>query len=269
MNKKIIDHHMHTNYSLDADPKATFKTYVDKAKTLGIERLIFTDHVDFDSPAEIFDTPIDYDLYIKDLNETAKNEQFQLSLGVELGYQPHLKERNKALTEAYPFEFVISSIHFCDGLDLYNGDFFKGKTQKEAYQRYFEICLEAAENYDGYDVFGHLDYIIRYGGYQNRRYNYTDHEETIEKILAAIIKNSKGMEINTSGIRYGLGMVHPTLEIMKAYKRLGGKIVTIGSDAHYTKDYYSGFDEALQLLKDAGFDEVTVFEQRKPKFIKI
>jgi histidinol-phosphatase (PHP family) len=130
MNPKLIDHHMHTNYSPDADPKATFKAYIDQAKKMGIERLIFTDHVDFDSIADIFDELIDYDRYIKDLNEIAKNEQFNVSLGVELGYQPHLKERNKAFTLKYPFEFVISSIHFCDGLDLYNGDFFKGKTQK-------------------------------------------------------------------------------------------------------------------------------------------
>ncbi len=260
---------MHTNYSPDADPKATFKSYIDQAKSMGIERLIFTDHVDFDSIADIFSNQIDYDQYIKDLNEVAEKEHFKLSLGVELGYQPHLKEQNKAFIEKYPFEFVISSIHFCDGLDLYNGDFFKGKTQKEAYQRYFEICLEAAENYDGYDVFGHLDYIIRYGGYENRRYKYEDHKKTIEKILKAIIKKGKGIEINTSGLRYGLGMVHPTLDIMKAYKRFGGKIVTFGSDAHYVKDYYAGFNEAMSLLKDAGFDEITVFEHRKPIFIKI
>jgi histidinol-phosphatase (PHP family) len=77
------------------------------------------------------------------------------------------------------------------------------------------------------------------------------------------------LEINTSGIRYGLGSVHPSLDIMKAYKRLGGKIVTFGSDAHYVKDYYFGFDEAIALLKKAGFDEITVFEKRKPIFIKI
>jgi len=62
-------------------------------------------------------------------------------------------------------------------------------------------------------------------------------------------------------------MVHPTLDIMKAYKRFGGKIVTFGSDAHYVKDYYAGFNEAMSLLRDAGFDEITVFEHRKPIFI--
>lgn len=269
MNPKIIDHHMHSNYSPDADPKATFRAYIEKARKMGISRLVFTDHVDFDSTSTLFDEPIDYDRYLKDLKQVEKEEKFPLSLGVEIGHQPHLNERNHAFLSAHPFEFVICSIHTGDGLDFYNGAFFKGKTQKEAYQRYFEICLETVENYEDYDIFGHLDYIIRYGGFRERRYVYEDHKETIEKILKTIIQKGKGIEINTSGLRYGLGMVHPTLDIMKAYKRLGGKIVTFGSDAHFVKDYYAGFDETIALLKEAGFDEIAVYEKRKPTFVKI
>ncbi|HAX03737.1 MAG: hypothetical protein A2Y45_08540 [Tenericutes bacterium GWC2_34_14] len=268
-NPNIIDSHIHTNYSPDADPKATFKSYVEKAKSMGISRLVFTDHVDFDSPAAIFDHPIDYDIYIKDMNKVMNETSFPLSLGVEIGYQPHLNQRLESFLSRYPFEFVICSIHVGDGLDFYNGDFFKGKTQKEAYQRYFDICLETVKTYDHFDVFGHLDYIIRYGGYEVRRYLYQDHQETIEEILKVLIEKGKGIEINTSGLRYGLGMVHPTLDIMKTYKKLGGKIITFGSDAHKINDYYAGFEEAISLLREAGFDEITVFEQRKPKFIKI
>lgn len=269
MNPYIIDQHMHTNYSPDADPNATFKAYVKKAKSMGISKLMFTDHVDIDSVAALFNDLIDYDAYIKDLKQVEKEENFPLSLGVEIGYQPHLNERLNEFLNKYPFEFVVCSIHSGDGLDFYNGDFYRGKTQKEAYQRYFEICLETVQNYDNFDVFGHLDYIIRWGGYETRAYNYDDHKETIEAFLKILIQKGKGLEINTSGIRYGLGMVHPSLDIMKAYKKLGGKIVTFGSDAHFVKDYYSGFDEVINLLKKAGFDEITVFENRKPKFIKI
>lgn len=269
MNPQIIDHHMHSNYSPDADPKATFLSYMEKAKTMGISRLIFTDHVDFDSPAAIFDNEIDYQEYLKDMKEVEKNTGFSLSLGVEIGYQPHLNHRLSSFLSQNPFEFVICSIHVGDGLDFYNGDFFVGKNQKQAYQRYFEICLETAKSYDDYDVFGHFDYIIRYGGYKHRSYRYDDHKETIELFLKEIIKKGKGLEINTSGLRYGLGDVHPSIEIMKTYKRLGGKIVTFGSDAHTVNDYYAGFNEALSLLKASGFDEITVFEKRKPIFIKI
>lgn len=269
MNPRIIDHHMHSNYSPDADSKATFRAYIERAKALGISRLVFTDHVDFDSPAGVFESQIDYDQYYIDLKHVEKQTGFPLSLGVEIGYQSHLNERMTQFLASHPFEFVICSLHVGDRLDFYNGDFFVGKTQKEAYQRYFEICLETAQSYDDYDVFGHFDYIIRYGGYEHKRYHYDDHKETIEAFLKEIIKKGKGLEINTSGLRYGLGDVHPTIDIMKTYKRLGGRIVTFGSDAHQVKDYYAGFEHALNLLKTSGFDEITVFENRKPIFIKI
>jgi len=269
MNPKIIDSHMHSNYSPDADPKATFEAYIEKAKRLGIKSLVFTDHVDFDSPAEIFTDMIDYDAYVKHLNEVKNTTDIQLLLGVEMGYQPHLHQRIDDFLSKYPFDFVIMSMHIGDGLDFYNGDFFKGKTQVEAYQRYFEIVLDSVRNYQNYDVYGHIDYIIRYGGYPNKRYLYETHKETISAILKEIIKHGKGIEINTSGLRYGLGLVHPYLELLKEYKALGGKIVTFGSDAHFVKDYYAGFEESIKLLKDAGFEYVTVYRNRKPEFIKI
>lgn len=269
MKSWIIDHHVHSQYSPDASKEATFLAYIQQAKAQGVKRLIFTDHVDIESVDSLFSEIIDYDVYHKALKEIALQEDFHVSLGVEMGYMPHVKDRMEAFVKQYPFEYVICSIHFCDGLDLYNGDFFKEKTQKEAYQRYFEICLDAVTNYDAYDVFGHLDYIIRYGNYENKRYVFEEYQEIIESILRVIIQKNKGIEINTSGLRYGLETTHPTLDLLKAYKRLGGKIVTFGSDAHHPKHYRYGLDQAITLLKAAGFDEIAIFENRKPTFIRL
>jgi len=269
MNPKIIDHHMHTWYSPDADQKATFKAYIQKAKSMGIEALVFTDHVDFDSPADIFLEDIDYDVYVKDLDQARLESQFDLRLGVEIGYQPHLNDRLNTFLSAYPFDFVICSIHIGDGLDFYTGEFFEGKTQREAYQRYFEIVLETVKNYDNFDVFGHIDYIIRYGGYDHKMYKYQDYKTIIDEILKVIVQKGKGIEINTSGIRYGLGVVHPLLDVLKSYKKLGGTIVTFGSDAHQVSDYYDGFKETIDLLKAAGFDKIAVYNQRKVELIDI
>jgi len=269
MNKKIIDHHMHTFYSPDADPMASMELYIKAAKEKGIEGIMFTDHVDYDFPVPIFDKMIDYDLYQKEIERLSKQENFKVLMGVEMGYQPHLKQRMTNFIKSYPFNFVICSIHVGDGLDFYNGDFFKGKTQAEAYRRYYEIVLEAVSHYDDYDVFGHLDYIIRYGGYENRSYRYEDYKEIIDEILSIIIKKGKGIEINTSGIRYGLGVLHPGIDLLKRYKELGGKIITFGSDAHKIKDYYMGFDDAKKMLIEAGFEYITIFKDRKPEFVKI
>jgi len=269
MNEKIIDHHMHTNYSPDADPKATMELYIKKAKEKGIDGVMFTDHVDFDFPMPIFDEMIDYKLYQEEIKRVSKNENFKVFMGVEIGYQPHLNQRINAFLSEYPFDFVICSIHVGDGLDLYNGDFFKGKTQSEAYLRYYEIVLEAVKSYDNYDVFGHIDYIIWYGGFGDRSYQLKDYAHIIDEILKTLIEKGKGLEINTSGFRYGLGVLHPGIDLLKRYKALGGKIITFGSDAHKVKDYYDGFEEAKKMLIEAGFEYITVFQNRKHQFVKI
>lgn len=63
--------------------------------------------------------------------------------------------------------------------------------------------------------------------------------------------------------------IEPDIEIFKMYKALGGKLVTIGSDAHDTAFLGHGMNEALSMLKGIGFDSYTVFENRKPIEIAI
>lgn len=267
MNNRFIDHHMHTRYSPDADPLASFETYLKEAQNHKLKGLMFTDHVDMDTPETLFHDLIDYNVYAADLKTLRKKAQIPLYMGVEVGYQPQLKEALNAFLNAHAFDFVIASIHVGDNKSFYEGDFFKDKTDDEAYKRYFEICLEMVENYDNYDVFGHLDYIIRYG--ENKTYRYEDYAFLIDKILKTIINKGKGIEINTSGLRYNLNTMHPSLTLLKRYKALGGNIITLGSDAHKVSDLQSAFDEALVILKEAGFTKVTEFKKRRPYFIDL
>ena len=102
-----------------------------------------------------------------------------------------------------------------------------------------------------------------------KKIDYDEFQEILDEILIQLIKKDKGIEINTSGIRYGLGMPHPNKEIIKRYKQLGGKIITMGSDAHKINDLGADFDVAGSILMDAGFQEISVFHNRTPDFVKI
>lgn len=269
MSLKLIDHHMHTQASPDADPNLSMEDYIRKAIECNYPGVMFTDHVDYDFAAPIFSEQIDYSQYYSQILKLRKQYNLPILMGVEMGYQPHLNAKIDALLNEFPFDLVILSIHMGDGLDLYNGDFFKGKTQNEAYMRYFEIVLDTVQNYENFDIFGHIDYIIRYGVFKNKIYDFDTFKPIITEILKIIIRNNKGIEVNTSGYRYGLGVTHPILELLKLYKSLGGKILTLGSDAHYLKDYQRDFDEALRLIRLAGFSEVTHFKNRKPYVVSI
>jgi len=268
MRDQLIDQHVHTNHSPDAQKDATMEAYIAKAKTMGKAGVIFTDHYDTDTPVALFETLPDYDAYTEKIKRLDEKDFF-VRMGVEIGYQAGLEAKLSAFLNRHPFDFVICSLHLGDGLDFYNGDFFKGKTQKEAYRRYFELVLDSVRRYDNYDVYGHLDYINRYGGYTDKRLDYENYKDLIDPILRTLVEKGKGLEINTSGLRYGLGASHPGLAILKRFKALGGTIITIGSDAHRCEDFYAGFNEAKRLIREAGFDRVAVFKNRKPTFVRL
>ena len=99
--------------------------------------------------------------------------------------------------------------------------------------------------------------------------DYNEFKPITDKILKALIEKEKGIEINTSGFKYGLNHTHPQFPIVKRYKELGGKIITVGSDAHRPEQITFKFDVAYRMLKEAGFDEISLFREKKPIFVKI
>lgn len=135
--------------------------------------------------------------------------------------------------------------------------------------KYFKEVLQNIKIYDEFDVYGHIDYIVRYGGYPEKVIKYKDYQEILDEILITLIQRGKGIEINTSGFRYGLNAPHPNQEILARYKNLGGKMITIGSDAHKTEDMCADFDKATEILKEMGYKEYAVFEKRKSKMIQL
>jgi histidinol-phosphatase (PHP family) len=258
---KYTDHHVHTSYSPDSE--ADIREYIVGAKKLGLDFVMFTDHVDFGTTDEMFMEHIDYGKYFGRMKLFQEECGFPVQVGVEIGYEKENKTEIEEFLASYPFDFVIGSIHYGDGKDFYLGDFFTGKDQNQAYQRYFEILHEMVENFDGFDVVGHLDYIIRYGPFDKRDYRYHDFSHIIDSILQRIIDKGKGIELNTSGHRGPLGTAFPKREVLERYRDLGGRTITIGSDAHFNQDYCSGIPEAMEHLKSLGFETVSSFRGRR------
>ena len=74
------------------------------------------------------------------------------------------------------------------------------------------------------------------------------HAEKLDQVLAALVQAEKALEVNTSGLRQKLGETMPNLPILKRYHALGGRLVTLGSDAHCTEDLGKGIDQGMDLL---------------------
>lgn len=196
------------------------------------------------------------------------SSQIRVHIGVELGLQPHLKERYHAFVEASDFDQVIGSSHVVHGFDPYYPEFYEGKTQDGAYLEYFTSILENLAVFDDFDVYGHIDYVVRYGPNKNSGYSYRKFQDVIDEILKTLIAKGKGIELNMAGFKYGLHHPHPTEEILKRYKELGGEILTLGSDAHAPDQIAYDYHRLSSLLANAGFTHYTVFRKRKPVFFQ-
>ncbi len=264
----FADYHTHTSFS--GDSQAPMESMVKRAVELGLSEMVFTDHVDYDYADPVFET-IDFEHYLKSFNycKDKYRKDIKLLMGVEIGYQPHVESRIEALLAQIDFDFVIYSTHMADHLDFYTGAFFEGKERELAYNRYFENVWQSIKKTDNFNVYGHLDFIVRYGHYDAKNLSYYEHAPIIDRILRDIIYGGSGIEINTSGFRYGLGQMHPQADIIRRYYKMGGEIITVGSDAHDPKDLCADFNRAYTLLREIGFKYINAYEARKARFVKI
>ena len=290
------DFHMHTNASTDCP--AGMEDMIKQAVSVGLSEICITDHVDFllvddirnwdvIGGAEVSSllewasiledgetcklVRVAFDEYISDYEHLASFYESEISvlMGCEIGLSYHCRDAIYDHASRYPFDFIIGSQHTADRYDICcNRDtYFHGKTKREAYSAHLQEILQNVRNYDCFDVLGHIDYIIRYGPYEDRRIHVHEFDDLLSAIFKTLVEKGKGIELNTSGFRYGLGHAHPHIDILRKFREVGGEIITVGSDAHGPRDVGKFLGEAAEMLREAGFKAYCSFKERKPTFI--
>lgn len=267
------DYHLHSHFSGDSD--ASMEAMILKAIELGLTQICFTEHMDFDYPSTAQTPPgffeVNTDSYLFDLLRYREKyaDKIRLCFGIELGMQPHLAHDNARYVAAYDFDFVIASTHVVGRADPYYPSYFEGRSDEEAYRSYFEETLVNMSSFADYDIYGHIDYVIRYGRTKDADYCYEKYQDLFDRMIELLLSRQKGIEINTAGLRKGLREPNPCAEFLRRYRKKGGEIITVGSDAHNPADLGSHFDRAAQILKDCGFSYYCTFEKRTPSFHRL
>lgn len=261
------DYHVHSHFSADceADMKDTIETAID----LGLREICFTDHIDYDYCDPSINFLFDIAEYTNYFNLMKKRygNRIKMLRGIEIGIQPHIIEKCDKVIDKWDFDFVICSMHTCERNDLYNGDFYIGKTPREAYIKYFEELLYCIRNFKNFNVIGHINILARYNESVAKE-RLSDYFDVLEVIFKALIERNKGIEVNTSSLKYSDTLLLSP-DVLKFYHELGGEIITVGSDAHESHVLTHEFDHVYEILKEIGFKYITTFEKRKPKFVRI
>ena len=259
----FADYHTHTNHS--GDSRYKMEHVVKDAIKLGINELCFTDHVDY---RKISSAP-NFKKYFAEIEQmqVKYGDKINIKKGLEFGMQTHTVPKYEDIISKYPLDFVILSVHQINNQGFWVGAYQKGKTKSEYVQGYYQEILDLITMYDDYSVLGHLDLIRRYC--DGSEPVLADHQEIVAEILKTVIKKDRGIELNTSHIRYRLDDWMPARDVLELYRDLGGKIITVGSDSH--KKEHLGFyiKEGRELLKEIGFTEFCTFEAMQPKFHKL
>ena len=263
---------LHTHCTLSFDGISGADEMAARAYELGAGYYALTDHIDLgDHPDPEFD--LDKTVGGAKAAFPALKEKYNVKMrliwGVELGQPHHEPERVKAVLSRSSYDFVIGSVHNIRGYeDFYFLDYAKLDVTA-LLDAYFDELLEMAEQ-NLFDIMAHITYPLRYiSGEYGINVDMTRYGAVLDETLRTLIKNGKGIEINTSGLRQRLGRTMPDLPVVKRFRELGGEVLSIGSDAHRTDDLGAGIAEGIEIAKAAGFDRVTAFIERKPTIIKI
>ena len=261
----MFDYHIHSVVSFDGHDSGL--ALATAAKEKGLREICFTDHVDFIPQAAVQTMVVDVKRYSQEYDglevpglKIRKGMEFGLTDGNESLLLQRLSQRH--------YDFVLGSVHFVNGLDVYFKEYWEDKIPFDAQRLFLETTLRQVREHQDFDVLAHLTFLMK-SPYNPVRapLSYDAHREVLDEILLTLAQKGKGLEMNTSGVDRSVGFL-PTIDFFRRFKELGGEIVTVGSDAHRSERVGQYCPEAAKMLGEI-FGYVCTFQDRKPIFHKI
>jgi histidinol-phosphatase (PHP family) len=251
----IVDYHMHLR-----DPEErvvhtveAVERFVETAGARGVDEIGFSEHVYyFRQTLSVWDLPYqtercvyDLDAYVDAIVE-AKRQGLPVKLGLEVDYVGGRQDELAAALEPYPWDYLLGSVHWLDGLavDLEPGIWAEA-TVEEVWRRYFGALGELAAS-GHVDVLAHAD-LAKIFGRRPERIEYP-------------ALDGVALEISTAGLHKPVGELYPDPALLASHPP-----ITLASDAHVPQNVGRDFDQALELARAAGYETVTVFEGRRAR----
>ena len=270
----LCDYHTHTNFSFDGAPEATHDAMCRRALELGLSHIAFTDHCDINGEVEGI-----YDAYHADeafaAMQAVKEKyrgRLQVVCGIELGNASQYPDAAAAVLAAHPYEFVIGSLHnlrdvpdFC----MLKYDMMTEAHINRLFDRALDETIEMVETTPGLTAVGHITYMHRYVTAAKKSLSFKPFYEKLEHLYRTLIARDVALELNVSTLWKGLGIAMPTMELLKLYADCGGRLITIGSDAHAPETLGKSIRQGYTLLRTVGLNEVLTVTDGERAMISI
>jgi histidinol-phosphatase (PHP family) len=257
-----IDYHVHSTHS--GDGRISIEEMCRLAVERGLTEIAFSDHLDNNPDDDCFGL-FDAAAFCRDVDECRERfgDRLVILKGAEIG-EPHLYPGEiERILDGEQFDFLTGGIHWV-GNAVVSVDCQAGQTDWVAlYHAYFDEVLKAVECAN-FDVLAHFDLVKRFGVKYLGPFSIEPYRERIEAILRAMIDRGIALEVNTSGYRQPCGEPFPALETLRLYREFGGELITIGSDAHRPEHLGFGLERGMELIREAGFEAITLFRDGKP-----
>ena len=254
-----LDAHLHTDLSPDSD--VPIDTYARQAVERGIAEIAITDHVDFDPTAPAFDfAPFaQRERVVREAAERWGDRGVAIRFGVEVTWDRRWAEDIRAHLDRHAYDFVIGSVHVYRESPYAAGRvaaWVAGRSLREIVAPYFDEVAAGART-GWFDAMGHIDFVKRYLAPHVTAADLAAAPELYEPILRALVESGTALEVNTSGLRQAASETYPSPAIVARYRDLGGRAVTIGSDAHRAEAFAWALDDGYAAVAAAGFDALT------------
>lgn len=260
-----VDYHIHTR--LCGHAEGELEEYVSQARARGLEEMGFSDHLPLyhleagDGRRRRYAMDLDeLDGYVREVERLAAGARAPvIRLGIEADYIPGREADLERLLRAYPFDYVIGSVHFIDDWAFDDPLYVEEYSRRDLdrlYERYFGLVAGAAAT-GLFDIIGHVDLIKKFGFFPAG-----DLEGLYAGTAVLLARAGVAVEVSTAGLRKPVGEIYPGKRLL-SHCRQAGVPVTLGSDAHAPRQVAMDYAQALDLLAAVGYDQVAVFRQRK------
>lgn len=268
------DCHSHSSCSFDGE--AEMSAMCSKALELGLYYYTVSDHCECNEYKYTGYHEIGYHGVVRkaweQMNQCAEAfPQLRLLKGIELGQPLQNPPAAEDALSGRNYDLVIGSLHNIAGeKDFYHmgEDGLTPAEMQQKFEAYFQEILSMIQ-WGKFDTLAHLTYPLRYLAKPGTAPDFFGCEELLDEVLTQLIRNDKALEFNTSRLMRTDSPKLPDEKIFRRYRELGGKLITLGADAHRCETLAQGIDKGMDILKEVGFTEFTVFVQRKPVMLPL